>query len=308
MNVPPKRGDKRAIKRNAQRGRVMFLVLACGQVVSALGTGLAIFAIQWELWTRLESGVALAAFWVFVAIPYIVLGPIAGVCVDRWDRRKILLGSDLFSGLITAVAVLGMSMGHSPVPMLYAVVLAVSCCNSFHAPALQSSIPRLIPPSRLARANSLLEFGMQGSRILAPAFGGVVLAAGWSVVHLLPLAAVSFLVSALSLVFVRIPSPKGDQGREEADPKPKAPLLSDISSGVRFLRSQRELFWLMMLAAVVNFLGSGLNVLIPQLVTQVFQGGSRLFGMMEASLSGGALFGSVILLVWGDLNEEPGGS
>lgn len=46
---------------------------------------------------------ALAAFWVFVAIPYIVLGPIAGVCVDRWDRRKILLGSDLFSGLVTVL-------------------------------------------------------------------------------------------------------------------------------------------------------------------------------------------------------------
>lgn len=294
-------------KRSAQRGRVMFLFLAASQVVSALGTGLALFAIQWELWTRLESGLALAALWVFVAIPYIVLGPIAGVCVDRWDRRKILLGSDLFSGLVTAVAVLGMSIGHAPVPLLYVVASGVSCCNSFQGPALQSSIPRLIPRSRLARANSFLEFGMQSSRILAPAFGGLLLAAGWSAAHLLPLAALSFLSAVLSLVFVRIPFPKVSQRGEEADQERKVTLLSDLSGGVRFLRSQRALLLLMMLAAIV-FLGSGLNVLIPQLVTQVFQGGPRLFGMMEASLSGGALLGSVILLMWGDLSEEPRGS
>ena len=285
------------LNRSSPPVRLAFPVLVLGQLASGFGTGLSIFAIQWEIWTRLQSGPALALLWTLVAIPYVVFGPVAGVYVDRWDRRRTIMASDLLNGVITLGVGLVVGRGHFSLPMVYALILMVTLVKTFHGPAVYASVPRMVSRAQLPRANGMLEFGLQGSRIIAPAVGGSLLVLGWDLYGLLLLNAATFFLASLTLAMVSFPAERGQTDAETRERK-NSPW-ADISVGVRYLWGHRSLFWILLLAAVINLLGSGLNVLLPPLTTEVFQAGPELLGIIQAAMSAGALTGSVLLITLG---------
>ncbi|HSW10739.1 MAG TPA: MFS transporter [Bacillota bacterium] len=288
-------------------GRFTLMVLLLGQIVSGFGSGLSIFAIQWYVWTRLQSGPALALLWTLVAIPYVTFGPVAGVYVDRWNRRRTIMVADLVNGVLTFVVGLAAGIGHFSVAMVYALIFLVTFIKTFHNPAIYASIPRMVPSEQLPRANSLLEFGLQAPRTIAPAVGAGLLALGWDVYSLLLLDAATFFFASLTLAMVRFPREQEQPASASKAPKKDNSFQEDMGAGMKYLRANRSLLSILLLTAVINLLGSGLNVLLPPLVTDVFQAGPELLGIIQAAMSAGALTGSVLLIVWGAPRNRAGG-
>lgn len=272
-----------------------FLMITSGQSVSAMGSALTLFAISWSVWTTYKSGQALGLLWIIIALPYIILGPFAGPYVDRWNRRYTMLGADAFCGVATLIMALVLNATHASLVVVYVLTLLVTTAKTFHGPAFSAVIPLLIPDKHLSRANSLIEFSLGGSQLLAPAIGGILLAGGWSVPFILFIDAFSFFFAALALALARVPGTSAAAEHVTT----KGMIIADVVEGAKYLWSNRHLFWLIMLLALINLLGGGLSVLLPQLVTDKFGAGSQLLGIMESAIGVGVLVGSAVLLFWG---------
>src|SRR5262245_54733887 len=161
------------------------------QVVSLFGDFLALFAVLSVVTYRLHgtptqvTGVSIA----YMA-PLVVLGPLAGVFVDRWPIKPTLVSSDLVRAGLVLLLVVAASLW--PV---YVILAALSCVSSFFAPAQSVTIRTYVPPQGLISANALMQMAMLVARIIGPAAAGMLVAAfGARVCYAVDF--VSFLASA----------------------------------------------------------------------------------------------------------------
>jgi hypothetical protein len=145
-----------------------FLIIWLGQFVSRVGTAMTRFALL--IWAYQQTGavttVALLGFFGF--LPYVLLSPVAGVWVDRLDRRKVMLLADLGSGIVTA-ALMGLYFsGGLAIWHLYAAEALTAALDAFQGPAYSAASTVLLPKELYGRAGGLRSMADDGARILAP--------------------------------------------------------------------------------------------------------------------------------------------
>jgi DHA3 family macrolide efflux protein-like MFS transporter len=274
----------------APMGMRTFLTVWAGQLVSITGTTLTGFGLQ--IWVYLETGsvTRLALVSLAFALPSVLLSPIAGALVDRWDRRLTMLGADLLAGAATlALAVLyfggGLEIWH-----LYLLAGVGALGNAFQAPAWMAAIPLLVPKRHLGRANGLVQANEAVALVAAPAIAGAMLATlGLGAVLLTDVA--TFLVAVVTLVMVRFPpTPKGEYAATGS-------LRTDVAAGWRYLRDRSGLLWLLVIYAGVNFVLAFVNVLIIPLIVS-FTSEAAAGGVLSAA-GVGMLVGSLLMSAWG---------
>lgn len=170
-----------------------------------------LLAFVWEAPT-----VAFAALAVCLGAPYLVVGPAAGVLVDRWPVRAVLIGSNLGRAAATAALALVPDW-----PTLMVVVLARSAVDAFYAPAKQAAIQALAPEDRRMAVNGASHAVNQASKIAAPAIGGAALAVVEPGAVFLANAAVSLVAAAIAARLASVDRPAGEGGG----------LLGDVREG-----------------------------------------------------------------------------
>lgn len=221
------------------------------------------------------------------ALPSLILGPIAGACVDRMDRRKVMLWTDLINALLFVGAALLLFLDILQVWQAYLFAAASATAMAFHRPALQSSIPNLVPEEQLTRANSMYQISRGVCGIVGLSLGGILV--GFiGVAPTLWLDAFTFAVAGVSLLLVAIASPRMSRlGSWRI-------ILQDTASGFRFLFSRKNLFYLVMLFALINFLLAPMGVLFSLMSKDVFHTGSEGFGALNSAISVGVLLGGFL--------------
>jgi MFS family permease len=261
-----------------------FLVVWLGQTVSLIGSGISYIAIVWWVWLETGSPALIATVAIASAIPRVVAGPFAGAYVDRWDRRRVMLGLDATAGVVTASIALLLTGGALQVWHLYAFSGIIGFGSIFHATALLASVPNIVHKEQLSRANSLMQLSHGASTVFGPALGGILVAflgAGPT----LWIDAGTFLFASATLLFVAFPSPRV---RSEKS------VLADISTGFGFLRRKPALLTLLGLFALVNFFIAPISILLPVVASGTLGLGAEGFGFLFASLGAGLLVGSII--------------
>lgn len=157
----------------------------------------------------------------------------------------------------------------------------------FHQPALQASIPNLVQPEELTRANSLYQISASSAGIAGPALGGilvVLLGSGptmW-------LDAITFFLAGMSLLFAFFPSPRSEH------PAGIKPVMADIISGFKFIYRKHVLLFIIFLFGVVNFFLAPINVLLPVMAKDVLHAGAEGFGLLATAISVGMLIGGLL--------------
>ena len=264
-----------------------FLLVWGGQSVSMLGSRVSYIALMWWVLERTDSAAAIAMVGIAAALPSLLLGPIAGACIDRIDRRRVMISVNWVNGLIIGLAGLLLLAGALQVWHVYLFTALSATAMAFHRPALQASIPNLVEKHQLTRANSFYQVSRSVSGLIGLALGGVLVGL-IGTAPTLWFDAVTFLLAGGSLLLTAFPSPRSSEGRGWK------PILLDTVDGLRFLSRRRDLLFLLMLFCLVNFLLAPTSVLFPIMARDVLDAGASGYGLLSAAVSAGMLVGGLL--------------
>ena len=269
-----------------------FLTIWLGQFVSRVGTAMTRFALL--IWAYEQTGavttVALLGFFGF--LPYVLLSPVAGVWVDRLDRRKVMLLADLGSGVVTA-ALLGLFFtGSLAIWHLYAAEVITAALDTFQGPAYSAASTVLLPKELYGRASGLRSMADDGARILAPFLAGIVMAGvGLNAVLLVDMA--TFVVAVLTLVLIRVPDIRGQQ-----DEAPQ--FWREMRVGFDYIRGRRGLLGLTLHFTVVNFFAALTYFgVLPAMILARTGGDEVALGIVQGALGAAGLAGGLLMAAWG---------
>ena len=266
-----------------------FLLLWAGQFISQIGDRLAALALPWLVYTTTGSALGTGAVFALYTLPYVLFGAFAGVAVDRFDKRRLMIATDLIrAALVLAVPF----VAERSLPAVFVISFAISTAGVFFDPAKLAILPEIVPPGRLLRANSLLSTGENLTEILGWALAGALLASV-STAAAFELDAITFAVSAVALTLMRYRAP----ARAAAERSARA-FWHEMREGFSFLRHDRGLRanTIMILVCV-----AGLGASYPLtflLAVDVLDGGTGAFGALEAVVGAGYLAGSLAVLAF----------
>jgi|CZKU01.1.fsa_nt_gi MFS family permease len=258
-----------------------------GQSISLIGTWLTRVATSWLIYRLTGSALLLGVLGFAGQIPTFILAPLAGVLVDRWDRYRVLVVTQVLamiqSGLLAALALTGV------INVWHVLVLSVfqGFINAFDMPARQSLVVQMVEDrADLPNAIALNSSMVNAARLLGPAAAGMLIAAvgeGWCFF----VDALSYLAVIASLLFMRI------QRRPRAVRSTR--VLHEMAEGFRYASGFAPIRAVLLLLAVVSLMGMPYTVLMPVIAREVLLGGAGTLGALTASSGLGALIGALYL-------------
>lgn len=266
-----------------------FIVIWTGQLFSVLSSSVAQFAII--LWISLKTGSAgvLSIATIAGILPQILLGPFAGVYVDRWSRKWTMIGADGFVALCSAVMAVLFYFDMMPVWGIYVVLMLRSVGSAFHAPAMKSSMPLLAPASELNRIAGINQTIQSVSSIGGPVIGAILIVT-LDMTAVMLLDVVGAAIACGALMFVDIPNPPVVEKKNH--------ILRDMKEGFMAIMSNRGLSWVMLMEVCGTFFIMPIVSLLPLMTINHFAGEAFEVSMVEMSFGIGTLLGGVLLGVW----------
>ncbi|MFG3700935.1 amino acid adenylation domain-containing protein [Micromonospora sp. NPDC047620] len=272
----------------ARSGLTTFFLVAFGQLVSLVGTGLTGFALSLWVYQRTGSISWFALASVLALLPAVVLSPIAGALADRWDRRLIMVCADSFAACGTVVLAVLLWTGRAQLWHVFAALTASALATAFQQPAYLAAVTQLVPKRYYGRANGLISLGTATSTVLAPLVGGaLVVAIGLRGIVLIDL--VSFAVAVGITLAVRFPDTLFKR-REES-------FGQEVLGGWRFIARRHGLLAMIVLTALLNYFFAVVEVLATPLTLSF--GDPSVLGVVLAASGAGLLLGSILMGVWG---------
>jgi MFS family permease len=258
-----------------------------GQSISLVGTWITRIATSWLVYRLTGSDLLLGVVSFCGQIPTLFLAPVAGVFVDRWDRHKVLLGTQVLSLLQSLALALLTFAGIITVGEILALQVFQGVINAFDTPARQAFVVSMIEDrADLPNAIALNSSMVNASRIAGPAIGGMLIASvgeAWC-----------FLVDAISYVAVigSLLAMRLDRGEREP---PASHLLEELVTGFRYVRDFEPIRTVLLLLALVSIMGMPYAVLMPAFASKILHGGPNTLGILMGMSGVGALVGAVYL-------------
>ncbi|HEY0601588.1 MAG TPA: MFS transporter [Herpetosiphonaceae bacterium] len=270
-----------------------FSILWAGLIQSYLGDAFLEIGLLWLVIELTGSPLAAAGILALEGIPKL-LGPLAGVVIDRSSKRFVVIMADLTRGLVL-VLVYGLYVaGLLAVWQLYFLVVILGSMTIFYGPAMRVMLPTLIPDSALPAANSAIQGGQPVAMIVGASLAGILLATIGTPAALL-VDGISFLIAALALSLVHFPA--GLLQRKQLSARA---VWQDMIGGLRFIFFTMQVLMLTGLAFFINLVLSPVNVIFPFFSQNILGQGVEGFGFLATAIAVGLLLGSVAAGVVGD--------
>jgi MFS family permease len=259
-----------------------FRLLWFGQLVSLSGTQLRLVAIPYQIYVLTGSSLDVGLIGLFQAIPLMALALFGGVFADRFNRRRLLLLTQMGLALCSAALAIGTQLGVASVPFLYALTALGAAFSAMDGPARGSLTPSLVRRDQLPAAITLNQVLFQTAAIAGPAFAGVIiLSLGVAGAYWIDVG--SFLVAIAAVAAMRVPP---------AEPREHAPVMRALVEGITYLRANRILFSTFVLDFLATFFGSP-RALFPYYADRVFAVGPQGLGLLFAAPGIGSLIAAL---------------
>src|SRR5512133_123737 len=156
-------------------GMAAFIVIWIGQIVSILASAMSQFGLTIWMYQQTQSATAMGLMQVFFITPFLIMSPIAGVMVDRYNRKLMMMVSDLTAVIATFGIFILYATGNLQFWHLYVAAVLNGIGNTFQWPAYSAAISTMVPKEQLGRANGLTGLMEAGPGVLAPALAGALL-------------------------------------------------------------------------------------------------------------------------------------
>jgi MFS transporter, DHA3 family, macrolide efflux protein len=276
-----------------------FSILWFGQIVSLIGSAMTWFAFTIWAWETTGKASALATISFFAFLPTVLFSPVAGAFVDRWNRKLVMLLSDLAAAVGTLIVFLIYTFGDLQIWHIYLVSILAGFFTAFQYPAYAAAVTTMLSKEDYARAEGMLGSARALSGILAPIFAAALLGVvGLSGIMLIDLA--TFLFAFSTLLAIRVPQPT----QTETGAQSGGNLWHEIVFGFRYINTKpglRALTILFMVSGV--FLAIGATLMAPLVLGGTGNDESAL-AKVQATGAVGGVVGAVILSLWGGTRKR----
>ena len=257
-----------------------------GQCISLIGTWMQQIAMSWLVF-RLTGSVLLLATVTFTAqIPILVATPYMSVFVDRFDRRKLLVLTQTLSMIQALLMAILTLTGLVQVWHIMVLSLLIGLINALDNPTRQSFYPSLVSPDKLSNAIALNSAVINGSRLIGPAVGGVLIGLlGEGICFLLN--GISYIAVIVALLLMRLPSTRGGTAKQK--------VLEDMRDGFRYVVRNIPIRTLLLLMSAISFFGLPLMTFIPAYVKTILHGESEMLGLLLSCIGVGSFVAALYL-------------
>jgi MFS family permease len=266
-----------------------FRLFWSGQLISNIGTWMQMTATSWLLYQLTGSAVLLGLNGIFRAIPALSLGVISGTFADRYDRRRMLLWTQVILGSLSLAVGLLDDFGHIQAWHIYTLTFLSSAVGAFDGPTRQAMFPALVPRSALPNAVALNSLLWKGSALIGPSLGGVAISlmgtAGAFYAN-----ALSFLVVVVTLMMLRV--------NAKAEPKRERHFMAETRDGLSYIVARPVILGLTVMEAVSSVFGLD-HTMLTVFASDVLRVGADGFGLLQSARGLGAVIGSGLFLAIG---------
>ena len=268
---------------NSRNYRLFF----SGQSVSLVGTWITRIATSWLVYRLTGSAFLLGVVGFCGQIPTLLLAPVAGVLVDRWNRHTILVVTQALSMLQSLALAILAFMGIITVADVLWLQIAQGIINAFDTPARQAFVVEMVENrADLPNAIALNSTMVNGSRIIGPSIGGVLIAAfgeGWC-----------FMIDAISYIAVIWSLYAMVVNRAEREPITTR-MSEELRTGFEYVTRSHPIRTILLLLSIVSVMGMPYTVLMPAIAAQTLHGGPHTLGFLMTASGAGAVAGALYL-------------
>ena len=266
----------------------VFAIIWTGQFFSILTSSIVNFAIILWLSFETKSAEVLAFAAIAAMLPQSVLGLFAGIYIDRWKRKRVMIMADSFIAFCTLILAVLFYLDVAKIGHIYILPALRSVGSAFHMPAMQASVPLLAPKSELIRIAGINQIIQSACNIAGPALAALFISF-MEMTNILLLDVIGAALACTSLLFVKIPDPDNTERTQ------KVHLLKEAKEALTEVRTQSGLSWLFVLSIIATFFIMPVSVLFPLMTLDHYSGNAFQISLVEAAWGIGALLGGAFL-------------
>lgn len=272
----------------------LYLLIA-GQFISQIGDKF--YALALAFWvleaTGSSSKMGLVIF--FAMAPSILMGFFIGGIIDRFNRKTLLIASDVFRGVVIGLVVIVYFLGHLNLVVIIAAQILLSIASAFFTPTVQAVIPQIVDKEHIPAANAKSQLASGISMIAGPVIGGLAVSyLGYAFVFIFN--AVSFMAAAVFEALMNI----GSSGASE-----KAGSMKDsIKEGYSYIFGRKKILIIISIVAIIHFFAGSIQVVIPVLANRLNGNGALNLGYIETFYGFGAIAAALLLNVFSISRKE----
>ena len=264
-----------------------------GQLVSIFGSSVVYFALIWWLTDITGSAIALSIGTLSYLIPFILASLIGGVVADKYDRKKVILLVDSLQACSTFIMWVFFAFNFMKFWMLYSFFAFRSVCQAFHMPTESAIIPTMVPKKQLSRINGINFVATGFIHIIGPIVAGPLLLF-FTIKAILWIDVITFLISVVPLILVKIPSVHKEKEKSERES-----FWIQFRSGFKVLIAVPGLLALIIQAMICNFLMQPISTLLPYYIRVLHMGSVVDYALVSMSFNIGMFIGGIITTVKG---------
>ncbi|NJK79598.1 MAG: MFS transporter [Chloroflexaceae bacterium] len=266
-----------------------------GQLVSLTGTAMSRFALSIWAWQATGSATALALVVFFSYLPTLLITPVAGALVDRWNRKLTMALTDAAAGVASLVLLILFLVGNLEIWHLYVAGMLAGVFEAFQWPAFSAAISTMLTREQYARANGMLALAESASGIAAPLLAGFFLSL-IGIGGILIVDVVTVVIAVATLSWIVVPAPP----RTEAGSEGSGALWRESLYGFRYIFQRPSLLGLQLIFLLGGNLPGGFShaLLTPYILLRSGNSAEALGTVLAAGSIGGVV-GGLLMSTWG---------
>lgn len=274
-----------------------FFTIWMGQALSLITSAILQMAIIWYLTEKTGSAMVLSMATLVGFLPQALGGPIIGVYVDRWSRKKVMIGADLVVAAAAAVLAIIALFMELPVWVIMVILFVRSIGTAFHSTALNAATPLIVPEEHLAKCAGYSQSLQSVSYIISPAVAALLYAM-WDLNAIIAIDIVGAIIACIAVAMVSIPKPEVTASRASNN------FMLELKEGYAALKEHKGLVALLWIGGLFIFAFMPINALFPLMSMGYFGGTMWHASIAEIVFAVGMLAGGLLLGVWGGFKDR----
>ncbi|MEG0367539.1 MAG: MFS transporter [Coprobacillus sp.] len=274
-----------------------FVLIWSGQAFSILTSAVLQMALIWHLTAITQSAMVLSLASIAGFLPTALLSAFAGTLVDRWKRKIVIVGADMFIALVSLILAIYALFAELPVWLILVVLFVRSIGTAFHTPAISAITPLIVPENMLTKCSGVIESFQTFGYIIGAAIAGVLYSV-WSLSGMVFLDVLGALIASFAVIYAKIPELNTKHEDEEKH------FFKELKDGYKVIYHHKGLFSLLWIGALFMIIYSPINALFPLMSLDYFNGTTIQASIAEVTFSLGMFIGGVTLGTTGGFKDR----